>query len=88
MTRNGLTVETAIMSDNRECRVMLYFTLEVFRCLATQIHGHIRVMLQYLFGSDASVALKYFLRCTRHQTMVIKLFCHKVNYLGTGEHSY
>ena len=26
---------------------MLYFTNEVFRLLANQIHGHIRVMLDY-----------------------------------------
>ena len=28
---------------------MLYFTLEVFRRLANQNRGHIRVMLEYLF---------------------------------------
>ena len=36
-------VTIAIMSDIRE---MLYFTLEVFRCLANQNHGHICVMLE------------------------------------------
>ena len=30
---------------------MLYFTPEVFRCLANQIHGHICVMLEFLFYS-------------------------------------
>ena len=28
---------------------MLYFILEVFRSLANQNRGHIRVMLEYLF---------------------------------------
>ena len=31
---------------------MLYYTLEVFRCLANQIHGHIRVMLEYTLRDD------------------------------------
>ena len=32
------------MSDNGEKQVMLYFTDEVFCCLANQNRGHIRVM--------------------------------------------
>ena len=36
-------VTIAIMSD---IRAMLYFTLEVFCCLANQNHGHICVMLE------------------------------------------
>ena len=39
-------VTTAIMSDNREDLVMLYFTGEEFRRLANQNRGHIRVMLE------------------------------------------
>ena len=35
--------------DNREYRVMLYFTHEVFFSLANQIHGHVRAMLEYVF---------------------------------------
>ena len=47
----AVIVMTAIMSNNRECRVVLYFTSEVFRRLANQIHGQICVMLEFLFYS-------------------------------------
>ena len=43
-------VMTAIVSD-RECRVKLYFTPEVFCHLANQIHGHIHVMLEFVLNS-------------------------------------
>ena len=41
-----------IVSDNRESEVMLYFTDEVFRHLANQNRGHIRVMLEYLYFTE------------------------------------
>ena len=35
------------MSNNRKLQCYAYFTHELFCCLANQIHGHIRVMLEY-----------------------------------------
>ena len=34
---------------------MLYFTLQVFCCLANQIDGHIRVMLDSMFVNPIKV---------------------------------
>ena len=39
-------VTTAIMGDNSESKVTLYFTGELFHRLANQNRGHIRVMLE------------------------------------------
>ena len=40
-------ITIATMSDNREKKVMLNFTDEVFRRLANQNRGQIHVMLEY-----------------------------------------
>ena len=39
-------VTAAIMSDNGEKKIMLYYIPEVFRRLANKIHGHICVTLE------------------------------------------
>ena len=47
------------MSDNRKLQGCADFTHEVFRYLASQIHGHIRVMLEYIFDRIIPLASDY-----------------------------
>ena len=44
--------------------VILYFTHEVFRCLANQIHQHIPVMLEFVFVGLFSLKLSPIVHCT------------------------
>ena len=58
------------MSDNRDHRVALYFTGEVFRRLANQNRGHIRVMLE-ICVSEFCHDLVYCMQGNQHNRSVM-----------------